>query len=179
MSREKIVHVTLGKKAKGKINGLRNVTNSSHEEMLLRRISMEKVNNINYPCDQRREMNFYKSKGGDTNKGKADGQAGGSSNFEQPLVIQKKPKKNINYGISSNVMYSHDYRDTSLHNIPLDFKSDLATGGDMRNIYDTLMSYEPQVHKENDDHVHEYVKVDIGIADGGVNYNGNPFEVVN
>ncbi|CAI8583472.1 unnamed protein product [Vicia faba] len=85
--------------------------------------------------------------------------------------------------------------DISLHKIPLVVKCDLDTGGNMKNHHDTLMSFgenskecflrnpdgdkdvayilydmltKSQVHKENGEHVHEYVEVDITIVDDGV-----------
>ncbi|CAI8612608.1 unnamed protein product [Vicia faba] len=67
----------------------------------------------------------------------------------------------------------------SLHNISLDVKSDLTTSRD-KNVahiqYEMLT--ESQVHKENDDHVHEDVEVYISIDDGGVNNHDHAFEDV-
>ncbi|CAI8598315.1 unnamed protein product [Vicia faba] len=73
-------------------------------------------------------------------KGKADGQDEGLPNFERPSVVQKQWLfGEVEVGVL-NSSYKMHVSGISLHKIPLGATSVLATGGDVRNLYDTLMS---------------------------------------
>lgn len=65
MSKENIVNVTLGNRAKGRINDLGKLAKPSRKEVLLRKEWYTNVISINHMRDQKWNMNFYKS-----NKGK-------------------------------------------------------------------------------------------------------------
>lgn len=70
LEKKHTIHVTHGNRLKGIIRGLKKLVDLGREEVLLRKGLMANMNNINHMCDQRQNMNFYKSKGGVTNKGK-------------------------------------------------------------------------------------------------------------
>ncbi|CAI8600695.1 unnamed protein product [Vicia faba] len=88
-----------------------------------------------------------------------DGEVEGPPNFEKTTLVQKKKlKKNGEYKSRGMINQTHDrlfgeaetrvlkssckmyILDVLFHNIPLDVNFDQDTNGDIRNLYDTLMS---------------------------------------